>query len=547
MTELLTAAQMRAIEAAAIASGEVTGLELMERAGAGVVEAVFEEWPELKAGTFRAVVLCGPGNNGGDGFVVARLLKEWGWEVEVFLYGDAEKLPPDARMNCERWVGMGEIKALSEYLASTKGWGCDLLVDALFGTGLSRNLRDLGNLFWNMSDMVDCWPIEFGQRRGAPAIVAVDVPSGLCADSGREFPNEWDHDPFSAKAHLTVTFHTAKCGHFLAEGPQRSSKVVIKDIGIKGSFSRKSPLGSQEHCAMVQESNPFFRRYLNKEIADHKFSHGHAFILSGPPGHGGAARMSARGALRIGAGLVTLACPPEALAENAARLDAIMLKTVADAAGLESILTDTRINALCLGPGLGLDERAAELVRVALRTVRKDAADGKSTQLRLVLDADALTLISRDPSLFAALHPNCVLTPHAGEFARLFPDIAAKLEAPATKGPAYSKVDATREAAARANCVVLFKGPDTVIASPDDTCAINSAAYDRAAPWLATAGSGDVLAGFITGLLAGGFAPQQAAETAAWLHVECARSFGPGLIAEDLPEELPKVFRALGL
>ncbi len=164
-----------------------------------------------------------------------------------------------------------------------------------------------------------------------------------------------------------------------------------------------------------------------------------------------------------------------------------------------------------------------------------------------MLDADALTILSQHPELFAMLHENCVLTPHAGEFGRLFPDIAAKLAAPATTGPAYSKVDATREAAARAGCVVLFKGPDTVIADPSGRCSINSAHYDRAAPWLATAGSGDVLAGFITGLLARGFAPIQAAETAAWLHVECARSFGPGLIAEDLAEELPKVFRALGV
>ena len=168
-------------------------------------------------------------------------------------------------------------------------------------------------------------------------------------------------------------------------------------------------------------------------------------------------------------------------------------------------------------------------------------------RLSLVLDADALTLLSRDPALFALLHDRCILTPHAGEFAHLFPDIAAKLAEPATRGPAYSKVDATREAAARAGCVVLYKGPDPVIAARSGQCSINSAHYDRAAPWLATAGSGDVLAGFITGLLARGFGPMQAAETAAWLHVECARSFGPGLIAEDLPEELPKVFRALGL
>ena len=166
---------------------------------------------------------------------------------------------------------------------------------------------------------------------------------------------------------------------------------------------------------------------------------------------------------------------------------------------------------------------------------------------RVVLDADALTILSEYPDLFAALHEDCVLTPHAGEFARLFPDIAEKLAEPATKGPAYSKVDATREAAARAGCVVLYKGPDTVIADPQGRCAVNSAHYDRAAPWLATAGSGDVLAGFITGLLARGFGPFDAACTGAWLHVECARSFGPGLIAEDLADELPKVFRALGI
>jgi hydroxyethylthiazole kinase-like uncharacterized protein yjeF len=200
-----------------------------------------------------------------------------------------------------------------------------------------------------------------------------------------------------------------------------------------------------------------------------------------------------------------------------------------------------------------VDARGAELVRAVLADAPSPShpspqGEGRHSNGRaVVLDADALTLLARDAGLFGMLHDRCVLTPHGGEFARLFPDIAAKLEAVAVTGPAYSKVDATREAAKRAGCVVLFKGADTVIASPDGTCAVNAAVYDRAAPWLATAGSGDVLAGFITGLLARGFAPQQAAETGAWLHVECARSFGPGLIAEDLPEELPAVFRALGV
>jgi hydroxyethylthiazole kinase-like uncharacterized protein yjeF len=275
---------------------------------------------------------------------------------------------------------------------------------------------------------------------------------------------------------------------------------------------------------------------LRKGQAAHKFTHGHALILSGPSGHGGAARLAARGALRVGAGVVTVAAPPDAIPEHAARLDPIMLRPVADGEGLTDLLKDGRITALCLGPGMGIDR--TDLVEAALRT---------EPQRSLVLDADALTILSQRADLLAQLHDKCVLTPHAGEFARLFPDIAEKLGAPATKGPAYSKVDATREAAERAGCVVLFKGADTVIADPTGRCSINSAHYDRAAPWLATAGSGDVLAGFITGLLARGFNPMEAAETAAWLHVECALSFGPGLIAEDIPEELPKVFRALGL
>ncbi len=549
MTELLTAAQMRAIEAAAIASGEVTGLALMERAGRGVVEAVFEEWPELRAGSFRAVVLCGPGNNGGDGFVVARVLREWGWEVEVFLYGDADRLPPDARVNYERWMGMGEVGTIGQSDEATPfttfpiGKPHDVVVDALFGIGLSRPL----SFHEGLGRLLPAWDLRLDQD--CPKVVAIDVPSGLDADSAHD-----DEKSDGLWAHLTVTFHRKKICHVLRQGAFLCGKLVVKDIGLE---ARKSDIVQQMHrfhqdrisiCHEVVmpghlgKSDPFGRD-------SHKFTHGHALILSGGPGHGGAARMAARGALRVGAGLVTLGCAAEAIPENAARLDAVMLRVVEGGEALREVLTDARMNAVCIGPGLGLDLRAAELVRVALgwRGEPRPTVGRGSPRRPTVLDADALTLISRDPALFALLHEGCVLTPHGGEFARLFPDIAAKLEAVAVSGPAYSKVDATRQAAARAGCVVLYKGADTVIASPDGTCAINSATYDRAAPWLATAGSGDVLAGFITGLLARGFAPMQAAETAAWLHVECARSFGPGLIAEDLVEALPKVFRAIGV
>jgi hydroxyethylthiazole kinase-like uncharacterized protein yjeF len=566
MTELLTAAQMRAIEQAAIASGEVTGLELMERAGRGVVEAIFQEWPELKATSHRAVVLCGPGNNGGDGFVVARLLKEWGWEVEVFLYGDPDRMPPDARVNYERWLGMGEVRELTEraFRAPHAMHGnayADLYVDAIFGTGLTRQpegelaafLRHLGG---------------YGGEH-YPRLVAIDAPSGLCLDSGKMLVGGWAR-PCAA---LTVTFDCLRAGHFLNEGPEHCGRIVIADIGIgpwrqlqdpvrrrghwtgirrRVMLSLAGPLASAEGGSHSPGALPTYmlgkKGWVEARNA-HKYSHGHALVLSGPSGRGGAARLAARGALRIGAGVVTLGCPPEAVPENAARLDAVMLRPIGDADVLGRVLEDGRINALCLGPGMGTGEREAELVRLALKTrgTAQPAAGRGVRQRSVVLDADALTILSQRPGLFAALHEGCVLTPHAGEFARLFPDIAEKLAAPATKGPAYSKVDATREAAARAGCVVLYKGPDTVIADPSGRAAINSAHYDRAAPWLATAGSGDVLAGFIAGLMARGFSPFNAACTGAWLHVECALSFGAGLIAEDLPEELPKVFRTLGL
>ena len=557
MTELLTAAQMRAIETAAIESGEVTGLKLMERAGRGVVEAIFEEWAELAKTPHRAVVLCGPGNNGGDGFVVARRLRDKGWNVEVMLFGDPAKLPPDASKNLDIWLTMGAVSPLNVDLAAN-GPRPALLVDALFGTGLSRAIPlDCANAYHAVKEREP----ETGHPRTVRCrTVAVDCPSGMDCDSGHflfpELPPEeasvearwdwWTNDASRRllQPNLVVTFHRRKIGHVLRDYP---FAIRVVDIGL-GQEDR--------HPAhLVAERSPTIATLLDfdrpqgssrriwpghdldkKQPGGHKYTHGHALILAGPSGKGGAARLAARGALRIGAGLVTIGCPPEALAENAAQLNAIMLDPVADANTLAEILKDDRKNALCIGPGLGISDETAQLVATGLKSGRA-----------MVLDADALTLIARDPGLFAAMHEMCVLTPHAGEFKRLFPDIAEKLNAPATRGPAHSKVDATREAAARAGCVVLSKGPDTVIAAPDGRCSINSAHYDRAAPWLATAGSGDVLSGFITGLLARGFAPMQATETAAWLHVECALKFGPGLIAADIPGQLPAVFRDLGL
>ena len=233
MTELLTAAQMRAIEQAAIESGDVAGLELMERAGAGVVEAVFEEWPELGERNHRAVVLCGPGNNGGDGFVVARLLKDAGWEVEVFLYGDAAKLPPDALVNYQRWCRMGAVRPACGGAARRPAPPPDLMVDAVFGTGLTRAVDDpcLWEWFWLIDDALDVAELE-GKAR--VRTVAVDLPSGLDADTGAVIGGTPEHGLRAPRVMLTVTFHREKRGHRSGEGPGHCGRVVVADIGLEG-------------------------------------------------------------------------------------------------------------------------------------------------------------------------------------------------------------------------------------------------------------------------------------------------------------------------
>ncbi|MBP0481064.1 NAD(P)H-hydrate dehydratase [Sagittula salina] len=534
MAEVLTAAQMTAVEQAAIGAGRVTGRVLMEAAGEGVVAAILNEWPEFRGGfsgeggaaprppaeaparsisirqKLKALVLCGPGNNGGDGYVVARLLEAGGWEVSVWALAEPGEGAPDARAMFEAWGGRpvdwGKIGA---------GPRPDLLVDALFGTGLARAVPgEVAEVFGRLRS---AWDDADRIRR-----VAVDLPSGVSTDTGRVLtPEEAGVGPWAFDADLTVTFHTPKLGHYLGAGAQLRGRLVT--VPLPGVDA-----GVADAVRLVQWGPDF--AVLNKRFG-HKYDHGHALIVGGPPGAGGAARMAARAALRVGAGLVSLGCPMRAVTENAVQLNAVMVKGLDGTAGLAEALEDSRINAVCLGPGLGLGSATGELVKVALQAKRGT-----------VLDADALSRFQRAPeALFAMLHDLAVLTPHAGEFARLFPDLAERL-----KEGEISKVEACREAAARAGCTVLLKGTDTVIAHPDGRAAIHAAVAERAVPWLATAGSGDVLAGMLCGLLARGLQPMLAAEAAAWLHVEAARAYGPGLIAEDLPEVLPQVFRDLG-
>ena len=386
MTDLITASQMRAIEAAAITSGAVSGLSLMERAGQGVVQAIFDTWPEFAQTTFHATILCGPGNNGGDGFVIARLLKQWGWTVDVYLLGSADKLPPDARTNYDLLAALGGVRPLAKDAFALP---CDLLVDAVFGTGLTRGFDSFGPAI-----------SELNRGTDRPKVVAVDIPSGLCADSGRVLT-----PGVPVTADLTVTFHQQKLGHFLGDGPAICGEMAIVDIGLTTSAADAATL-TAPHSGLAKIARQ-----------GHKLSHGHALVLAGPSGKGGAARLAARGALRIGAGLVTIGCPQEAVVENAAQLNAVMLTALGDAHALEAILQDDRINALCFGPGLGV-ARAADLLPTAL-------ASGRPS----VFDADALTALSQNSELFERLHADCVLTPHGGEFARLFPYIAQRLAA----------------------------------------------------------------------------------------------------------------------
>lgn len=506
---LLRGAEMRSLEQATITSGAQSGPGLMEAAGRAVLAAIFAQWPGLATAPHRARVLCGPGNNGGDGFVIARLLAEQGWQVALGLWGDPARLPPDARRNHDLWAARGAVLPLDRVVDMP----ADLVVDALFGIGLSRPLPP--------QVLAAIAPPKMGDAR----VVAVDIPSGLCADSGRVLGDA------ALRADLTVTFHQAKRGHVLAEGPGHCGALVVGDIGLRSRAVGLPLIG------------PPMRAALDKGGVQgggaHKYRHGHALILSGGMGKSGAARLAARAALRIGAGLVTLAAPGAAMLENACQLTSIMLARCDGAAALAAMLAeDGRFTSLCLGPGLGLGQGTCDLVAAAL-------ADPKRA---VVLDADALSAFAERPeALFDQIRPDTVLTPHGGEFARLFPDLAARMSGPVDKGPAYSRADAASDAARRAGCVLVLKGPDTLVACPDGRLAVHAATGARAVPWLATAGAGDVLAGLIAGLLARGLSPWAASSAAVWLHVEAARLFGPGLIAEDLPEALPRVLRDLGL
>ncbi len=485
--ELLGPAEMADADRITTAGG-TPGIELMERAGAAVAEAVRGSW---SGGPI--LILAGPGNNGGDGWVAARMLRDAGHRVTLALHGDGDRLSGDAAIAASRFVGV-VVEATPELFH-----GAELIIDALYGAGIRLPLSD------------DALALIDSVNRSGAIVIAVDLPSGV-EGAGGEIGRT------AIRARQTVTFFRLKPGHLLMPGRDHCGAVTLAQIGIEDDT-----LAEIRPSAFVNGPSLWLTALPRPAPAGHKYDRGHAVVVSGPAHATGAARMAAMAALRVGAGLVSVASPPDAMAVNAAQLTAIMVRKMVGAEGLRTILEDSRFNAIAIGPGLGVGEETARLVEIALHSKRA-----------LVLDADALTSFADEPErLFEAVGrsgASIVMTPHDGEFARLFDDLGGG-----------SRLARARAAARRAGTVVVLKGPDTVVAEPSGRALIT----DNAPPILATAGSGDVLAGLVGGFLAQGMPALDAAAAAVWIHGEAALAFGSGLIAEDLPTAVPAVLREL--
>jgi hydroxyethylthiazole kinase-like uncharacterized protein yjeF len=497
MDELLTTREMAEADRLTIAGG-TPGSSLMEKAGRAVADVVARRWPTGS----RVIVLCGPGNNGGDGFVAARVLVQRGYRVALHLLGERAGLSGDAAWAAGQWKGEAPPLAAADPAAA------DVAVDAVFGAGLSRAVDG------------DALAALRAVRAAGVPVVAVDVPSGVSGDTGHVLGD-------AVAASETVTFFRLKPGHLLYPGRALCGRVRVADIGIRDDVLEA--IGP-----MARRNGPSLWGGAVRPPAEagHKYGRGHVLVLSGGIEGSGAARLAARAALRIGAGLVTVASPSDALAAHAAALDAVMVRRCDGAQGWADLLAaDPRRNALVLGPAAGVGEETRQRVVAALAAGR-----------HAVLDADALASFGGDAAGLAALvagrgggpGQGVVLTPHDGEFASLFRGMPEVLRP-------ESKLERARAAARATGAVVVLKGADTVIAAPDGRAAINA----NGTPWLATAGAGDVLAGMVGGLQAQAVPAYEAAAAAVWMHAAAGTAAGPGLIAEDLPDALRGVLRDL--
>lgn len=491
--EMLTVAQMYRADAAAENHG-VPSLELMERAGTAIADALEARWPRG-----HILVLCGPGNNGGDGFVAARLLTLRDRDVVLGLLGDIDDLAGDAAINARRWIEEcdGEVDALSREWVR---WA-DVVVDGLFGAGLTRPVDGVAR------DVIN--EINLYKK----PCLAIDVPSGIHGDTGAILGA-------APQADLTVTFFRHKPGHMLFPGRGLAERVEVVDIGIPDTVLDDIEPRQWRNVPMFWASD-----FPRPSAEGHKYTRGHAVVAGGGE-LTGAAQLAAYAALRSGAGLVSIASPPEAIAIYRSGRPSIMVRNTPDTDAFAAAIADPRVRALLVGPGNGLNADTRANVLAALDSARA-----------CVVDADGISVFTDDPgALFKQIgdrSAETVLTPHEGEFDRIFVETLDDNGA--------DRLARARAAAVLSGAVVVLKGADTVIAAPDGRAAINA----NAPPTLATAGSGDVLAGFILGLLAQGMPGFTAACAGVWLHGAAAAGFGPGLIAEDIADGLPAVLKSL--
>lgn len=480
---VLTVKEMAAADQAAAKDGVPT-LALMEAAGAAVMSCIKDRWSKRPV-----VVLAGPGNNGGDGLVAARLLAQDGWPVRVALFGDAAALTGDAAENARKWQG--------EVIAGTADAldGASLVIDALFGAGLNRAIGGAAKAAIDHinRERLDC--------------VAVDVPSGVAGDTGEILGCA----PLCA---ATVSFFRPKPAHFLYPGKAACGDIRIADIGIPNRvLGAIAPRLAHNSPGLWSLPRPGWR--------DHKYARGSVVVVGGGV-MTGAARLAGRAARRIGAGLLTYAVPPAAADIYAVSEAGALIARVKTPVDLGRLLSDARHTAAVIGPGLGRGPAAVSHVKKVLAGPQA-----------VVLDADALSCFADKPNALFKLTGDraapVVMTPHSGEFRRLFGE---------GKG---GKIAAARMAAKASGAIVVLKGPDTVVAHPGGDAALS----DNAPPWLASGGTGDVLAGMIAGLLAQGMAGFAAACAGVWLHGAAGQACGRGLIAEDLPGALPNLLKSL--
>ncbi len=527
----LTAEQMRKLEDDHITAGRATGFELMERAARGIFDAIRSKVAHYANRECPVYVLCGPGNNGGDGFAIARLIaQELDVKPDVYFYGDVDRMQADARTNYDLWCKNGSVNDMAQFPIDRFFGPTErekvgplhdesIVIDAVFGTGLKRPVTGhLAQIFHILNQ--NTWP-------HAPHVVAVDMPSGICADSGRILGT-------ALKASQCYAIDQYKRGHVLDAGADYASILDKVAIGLD-----EPPRFNHRYLRSLgkrgDEPHPAFRAGKSDPRKRHKYDYGSALVLSGGMGKSGAARLAARGALRIGAGVVTIGAPIDARAEIAAQITSIMMCQMDTVQDLRNYLAkDPRISAICMGPGMGVGATTRDFVRAAL-----------DADIPMVLDADAITSFVGHELDLKGKCDKVVMTPHIGEFRALFPNLYERATRAVTRGPAYSWVDAANDASRLTGAVVVLKSATTVIGWHGHATINANVDDDERTPWLSTAGAGDVLAGFITGLLARGIPLKDAAETSVFLHAQCARTFGPCLIAEDLPDVLPKVMKNL--